>query len=126
MNGRHVCHRPRVVMALTLTLTISAATGCCLARPQLSADGTTADMHVATETVPILVTLVEEGEALAGARTRVLAKLEVVMSASAFAAVRTYESLPLIALAATPEVVALLLTLTDVRSVEADRSVDAL
>ena len=43
------------------------------------------------------------------------------MSAGAFAAVHTYETLPIVALAATPKVVALLLSLPEVFSVETHR-----
>lgn len=119
--------RRSVAAALALALTLSTATGCCLATPQVR-DGHAAVGDVeAVQTIPILVTLAaEEGEALAAARMRVLARLRRAMSAEAFAAVRTYEALPLVALAATPEIVAVLLTLPDVRSVEADRAFEPL
>lgn len=128
MNKQRVFRRRRSVgTALALTLTLAAATGCCLARSPVRGGDAMADEVATTETIPILVTLAaEEGEALAAARTRVLARLRSAMSADAFAAVRTYQTLPIVALAATPEVVALLLTLPDVRSVEADRSFESL
>ena len=127
MSKRRVCPcRRSVGAALVLALTLSA-TGCCLATPQVSSgDAVVGDIE-AVEPISILVTLAaEEGEALAAARMRVLARLREAMSAEAFAAVRTYETLPLVALAATPEIVALLLTLPDVRSIEADRSFEPL
>ena len=128
MNKRRAwrCRRS-VGAALALALILSVATGCCLATRQVSDGNASAGDTGADEPIPILVTLAaEEGEALAAARMRVLARLRQVMSAEAFAAVRTYETLPLVALAATPEVVALLLTLPDVRSVEADRVLEPL
>lgn len=123
MNMRRVwrCRRS-VGAALALALVLSVATGCCLVTRQVGDGNASAGDIGADEPIPILVTLAaEEGEALAAARMRVLAQLRQAMSADAFASVRTYETLPLVALAATPEVVALLLTLPDVRSVEADR-----
>ena len=123
MNMRLVCRcRRSVGAALALALTLSVATGCCLMTPKVGDGNASAGDVRADQPIPVLVTLAaEEGEALAAARMRVLARLRQAMSADAFAAVRTYETLPLVALAATPEVVALLLTLPDVRSVEADR-----
>ena len=126
MNKQRVFGCQRSV-ALALTLTILAATGCCLAVPQARVDDTAAGDIAAAESIPILVTLAaEEGEALATARRRVLERLRSAMSADAFAAVRTYETLPMVALAATPETIALLLTLPDVLSIEADRTFSAL
>ena len=116
-----------VAPVLALALTILAATGCCLVASQARVDDTATGDIPAAEAIPILVTLAaEEGEALAAARERVLERLRSVMSADAFAAVRTYETLPMIALAATPETIALLLTLPDVLSIEADRTFSAL
>lgn len=123
MNRRRARRwRQSVGAALALALTISTATGCCLATLEIRDGDVAASDIKAVEAIPILVTLeAEKGEALAAARLRVLARLRQAMSADALAAVRTYEALPLIALAATPEIVALLLTLPDVRTVEADR-----
>jgi len=114
-----------VAPVLALALTILAATGCCLVASQARVDdAATGDT---AEAIPVLVTLAaEEGEALVAARERVLERLRSVMSADAFAAVRTYETLPMVALAATPEIIALLLTLPDVLSIEADRTFSAL
>lgn len=128
MNKQQVfrCWRS-VAPALALTLTILASTGCCLVAPQARVDDAATGDIAAAEAIPILVTLAaEEGEALAAARRRVLERLRSVMSADAFAAVRTYETLPMVALAATPETIALLLTLPDVLSIEADRTFSAL
>ena len=123
MNMRRTWRcRQSVGGALAFALILSAATGCCLVTRQVGDGNASAGDVRADQPIPVLVTLAaEEGEALAAARMRVLARLRQAMSAEAFAAVRTYETLPLVALAATPEVVALLLTLSDVRSVEADR-----
>ena len=125
-QGLFGCQRS-VGLALVLTLTILAATGCCLAVAQARVDDTATGDIAAAESIPILVTLAaEEGEALDTARRRVLERLRPAMSADAFAAVRTYETLPMVALAATPETIALLLTLPDVLSIEADRTFSAL
>lgn len=123
MNKQRVFGRQRCIApALALTLTILAATGCCLAVPQARVDDTAAGDIAAAESIPILVTLAaEEGEALATARRRVLERLRSAMPAEAFAAVRVYETLPVIALAATPEVIALLLMLPEVSRIEADQ-----
>lgn len=109
--------------ALGLALVIFAAVGCCLpTRPQ-ALGGVTTARDVVTDAVSIMVTLAaEEGDALLASRERVLARLRHAMTPNAFAAIRTYETLPLVALSATPDVIALLLTLPDVRSVEADKS----
>ena len=111
---------------LVLTLT-TIAPGCCLVAPaKVDAGGQVPIETPAKAAIPILITLAaDEGELLSAARTRVMARLKSTMSAEAFAAVRTYEALPVIALAATPEVLALILTLSDVRSVEADRTLDS-
>lgn len=124
MNTQRACHGWRSVgAAMALILTISATAGCCLATPQVPVGHAGVGKVDAAETIPILVTLAaEEGDALDAARTRVLARLRQAMSSDAFAAVRTYETLPLVALPATPAIVALLLALPDVRSVEADRA----
>lgn len=128
MNKQRIFRGQRsVAPALALALTILAATGCCLVASQARVDDAATDNIAAAEAIPILVTLAaEEGEALAAARRRVLGRLRSAMSADAFAAVRTYETLPMIALAATPETIALLLTLPDVLSIEADRTFSAL
>ena len=112
---------------MALALILLTVTSCCLVTPEVgTGDAAASDIKTA-ETIPILVTLAaEEGEALAAARQRVLARLGQAMSADALEAVRTYETLPLVALAATPEILALLLTLPDVRSVEADQSFEPL
>lgn len=113
-------------MAFALTLTGLAATGCCLVTPQEGVGDAAPGDIVAAEAIPILVTLTaNEGESLAAARERVLARLRSAMSAGPFSTVRSYETLPIVALAATPEVVAVLLTLPDVRSIEADRSFES-
>lgn len=127
MNKQRIfgCQR-RVAPALALTLTILAATGCCLVASQARVDDAPTGDIAAAEAIPILVTLaVEEGGAFA-ARKRVLERLQSAMSADAFATVRTYEMLPMVALAATPETIALLLTLPDVLSIEADRTFEPL
>ena len=126
MNRRRVyrCHQS-VGAALVLVLTIS--TGCSFVSSQICESDATRDDFDTTEVIPILVTLAaEEGQALAAARMRVLARLRQAMSPDSFATVRTYEMLPIVAVAATPEIVALLLALPDVRSVEADRAFEAL
>ena len=128
MNKQRIfrCWRS-VAPVLALTLTILAATGCCLVASQARVDDAATVDIAAAEAIPILVTLAaEEGEALVAARERVLERLRSAMSADAFAAVRTYETLPMVALAATPETIALLLTHPDVRSIEADRTFSAL
>ena len=123
MNKRVINCSRSVATILALILTISATTGCRSVTPQMGAGDGKADVVMATDPIPILVTLAAtEGEALATTRTRVMARLRPAMSAAAFAAIRTYETLPIVALDATPEIVALLLTLPSVRSVEADRS----
>ena len=127
MNKQRIfrCQRS-VAPVLALTLTILAATGCCLVASQARVDDAATGHIAAAEAIPILVTLAaEEGEAFA-AQERVLERLRSVMSADAFAAVRTYETLPIVALAATPETIALLLTLPDVLSIEADRTFSTL
>ena len=127
MNKRIFHCQRSVAPALALTLTILASAGCCLVSPQARVDDAAIGDIAAAEAIPILVTLAaEEGEALATARRRVLERLRSAMSADAFAAVRTYETLPMVALAATPETIAFLLTLPDVLSIEADRTFNAL
>ena len=117
---------PSIGVVLGLTLAALVATGCCSVTPRVSDDDATA-RDTSAEAIPILVTLAaEDDDALAAARESVLARLRSAMSAEAFAAVRVYEALPIVALAATPEVIALLLLLPDVRSVEADRSLESL
>lgn len=112
---------PSVGVVLRLTLAALVAAGCC-STPRVSDDDAIA-CDTSAEAIPILVTLAaEDDDALAAARERVLARLRSAMSTEAFAAVRVYETLPAIALASTPEVIALLLLLPDVRSVETDRS----
>ena len=119
-------HRRGMLGLLVLTLT-TIAPGCCLVMPaRADAEGQVPTEIPAKAAIPVLITLAAEGESLPAARTRVMARLESAMPAEAFAAVRTYEALPVIALAATPEVLALILTLSDVRSVEADRTFDSL
>ena len=110
---------PSIVLGLTLAALVAA--GCC-STPRVSDDDAIA-CDTSAEAIPILVTLAAENDdALAAAQESVLARLRSAMSAEAFATVRVYETLPVIALAATPEVVALLLTHPNVRSIEADRS----
>ena len=119
---RHFCG------TLTLVAVALALAGCCGVTPKpADAGGQVLNEVGVTDAIPILVTLTaDEGEALAAARTRVLARLRSVMSEDAFAAVRVYEALPVIALPARPELLALILTFSDVRSVEADRRLEFL
>ena len=125
-QGLFGCRRT-VGLALALVMAVVMATGCCLVVPQARVDDAVPGDVAAAAAIPILVTLAaEEGAAFAVVRRRVLERLRLTMSADAFAAVRTYETLPIVALAATPETIALLLTLTDVRSIEADRSYQSL
>lgn len=122
MNKLCVFDGRTVGLALALTVTVAVATGCCFLAPQRAAHMMASDV-AKVQAIPILVTLAaEEGEALTATRERVLAHLRGAMSADAFAAIRTYELLPVVALVATPEIVTSLLTLPDVRSVEVDRS----
>ena len=123
MIRKRVFHRWRsVVVVLALTLTISAATGCRMVTPQIPANGTTADVPATTKTIPILVKLdAKEGEALAAAQRRVMGRLRSTMQPGEYASIRVFNTLPLLALRATPELIAFLLTLADVSSVEADR-----
>ena len=128
MTKRHMFYySPTVAPTLALALTLATASGCCLATPQVHVDDTIAGSIAAAEAFPILVTLVaEEGDALVAAQTRILAVLRSAMPAEVFATVRTYETLPIIALNATPDMVALLLTMSDVRSIQADRYINPL
>ena len=81
------------------------------------------------EPTSIIVNLaVEAGEGsppdsavIAAARAPVMERLRETLSAEDFAAVRTFENLPAIALSAESHVIALLLTLPQVASIEADR-----
>lgn len=83
----------------------------------------------APEPIPIIVNLavdVAEGSlpdsaVIAAARAPVMERLQETLSAEDFAAVRTFENLPAIALSAEPHVIALLLALPEVVSIEADR-----
>ena len=114
-------------IGLALIVTVVVVAGCCLVTPQERILHAATGNLAAAETIPIVVTLVaQEGEALTASRKSVLARLRLAMSEEAFAAVRTYETLPVVALVATPEVTVLLLTLPDVRSIEADRSFEPL
>ena len=122
MNKQGVFRYRRIVrLALVLTVPAMMAAGCCLVRPRTNEGEAVVAQASAAEAIPILVTLVaEEGRALTAARERVLARLRSAMSTEAFAAVRTYEALPIVAFAATPKVIALLLTLPEVRHIEPD------
>ena len=125
MSKRRIGDRLRLLGGvLTLVSATLVMAGCCLVTPQpVDAGGQAPHEIGATDAIPILVTLaVDEGEALAAVRTRVLARLRSAMPPDAFAAVRVYEVLPVLALSAPPEVLVLVLTLPDVRSVEADRT----
>lgn len=123
MNNQRVFNGRSVGLAQALIVTTMVAAGCCFVPPRTGDGEAVAREAIATEAIPILVTLAtEEGEALAVTRERVLAHLREVMSAKAFAAIRVYVALPVVALSATPEVVALLLNHPDVHSLEADRS----
>ncbi len=81
------------------------------------------------EPIPIIVNLaVEVGEGspadsavIAAVRAPVMERLHEMLSAEDFAAVRTFENLPAIALSGELRVIALLLTLPQVASIEADR-----
>ena len=81
------------------------------------------------ETVPIIVhlkvTVGSDGrfttDAVDAVRRLVMARLEPLMSDNEAAAVRIYENLPAIALTARSEVIAQLLTMPDVLSIEPDR-----
>lgn len=123
MNKRGVFRCPQSIgVVLGLTLTALVAAGCCSVTPRVGDDDETACGITSAEAIPILVTLAaENNDALAAARESVLPRLRSAMSAEAFAAVRVYETLPVIALAATPEVIALLLMLPEVSRIEADQ-----
>ncbi len=116
-------HWRHLRMVLTLALA-TIATGCCLLTPPQADAGEHMPSEIETPGfIPILVTLAaQEGEPLATARARVLARLRTVMSADGLAAIRVYETLPVLAVRATPSVLALLLSLPEVRWVEADRA----
>ena len=81
------------------------------------------------EPIPVIVNLavdVAEGSfadsaVIAAVRAPVMERLQETLSAEDFAAVRTFENLPAIALSAEPHVIALLLALPEVVSIEADR-----
>ena len=81
------------------------------------------------EPIPVIVNLavdVAEGSladsaVIAAVRAPVMEWLRETLSAEDFAAVRTFENLPAIALSAEPHVIALLLALPEVVSIEADR-----
>ena len=81
------------------------------------------------EPIPVIVNLaVDVGEGslpdsavIAAVRSPVMERLQETLSAEDFAAVRTFENLPAIALSAEPQVIALLLALPEVASIEADR-----
>lgn len=122
MNRQGIFGQRTVGLTLALTVAVLLAAGCYLVTPRAS-DGEAAVVQAtAAESIPILVTLAaEEGEALTVARERVLAHLRRAMSAEAFAAIRTYEALPVVALAATPRIIVLLLALPEVRHIEPDR-----
>lgn len=126
MNQRRIFHCQRTIgLALMLTSTVLAVG--CVVTPQADAGDPVGDEIATVEAIPILVTLVaDEGIALAAARERLLARLRSVMSERTFADIRTYDALPIVAVPATPKILALLLTLPDVRSVEADRSFESL
>lgn len=119
--------RRNVCFALALTMTVLPASGCCSVTPTVGKEGRAVEQPATAAATPILVTLVaEEGEALATGRERVLGQLRSVMCVDAFSTVRVYETLPIVALNATPKVVALLLTLPEVRHIERDKDVKIL
>ena len=125
MSKRGVGGPLRLLGVMGLVFATLVVAGCCLVTPlsQMDAGGRESSEIGPVDAIPIVVTLAaDEGEPLAAVMTRVLAQLQSAMAPDAFAAIRTYEALPALALSATPEVLALLLTLTDVRSVEADRT----
>lgn len=124
MNRHNIRQCRRSGYATVALASAIFATSCSwLSSPRPETGGATTG-NAMPEVTPILVTLVaEEGEALAEGQERVLARLRSAMSPDTLAAVRTYETLPMVALPATPEIIALLLTLPDVRSIEADTTV---
>lgn len=81
------------------------------------------------EPIPVIVNLavdMDEGSladsaVIAAVRAPVMERLQETLSAEDLAAVRTFENLPAIALSAEPQVIALLLALPQVASIEADR-----
>ena len=128
MSKRRIGDRLRLLGGvLTLVSASLVLTGCCLVTPQpVDPEGQESSETEVPDAIPILVTLAaDESEALTAARTRVLAELESVMPPEVFATVRVYGVLPVLAFSATPEVIALVLRLPDVRSVEADRTLSA-
>ena len=76
------------------------------------------------DTVPIIVTLAAEpdGTDIAATRARLMGRIEERISAEQFAAIRTFEMLPAIALAAQPDLIAWLLSQPEVASIEPDRT----
>ena len=112
----------RRTIGLSVFVTVLVTAGCCSVKPRIG-ECEVAGQIQAAEAIPVLVMLAAaKGEALATARERVLAQLRAAMSADAFAAVRIYETLPIVSLVATPDVIALLLALRDVRSITSDQS----
>lgn len=128
MNKQGVFRCPQSIgLALALIVTVLMASGCSSVGQTAIGECDAAAQIRAADAIPILVTLTAKGgETLAAARERVLARLREAMPAGTLRAVHVYETLPAIALPATPGVLALLLTLPDVRSIEADRSLDVL
>ena len=60
-------------------------------------------------------------DAIAAVRTAVMDRLREVLSAADLAAVRTFEHFPAIALSVSPDVLALLMEMPEVASIERDR-----
>ena len=81
------------------------------------------------EPIPVIVNLavdVAEGghvdsATMASVRTTVMERLQEALSPDDFAAVRTFANLPAVALSASPQIIALLLAMPEVSSIEADR-----
>ena len=82
-----------------------------------------------TEPIPVIVNLALDaaeggqvnGGAIATVRAAVMARLEEALHPDEFAAIRTFENLPAIAFSADAQVIALLLAMPEVASIEADR-----
>lgn len=126
MNKQGVFRCPQSIgLALALIVTVLMASGCSSVGQTAIGECEAAAQIRAADAIPILVTLTAKGgETLAATRERVLARLREAMPAGTLRAARTYQELPLIALSATPGILALLLTLPDVRSIEVDRSLN--
>ena len=74
--------------------------------------------------VPIIVILAAEPEdaGIAASRAALMGRLKKMISPEQFAATRTFEMLPAIAMSAEPDLIAWLLTQAEVASIEPDRT----